>query len=119
MRQNQRGMTFIGLLFLLGLVAIPVYALIRLTPVFMNYMSVARSLDSLRSEFKGSPDPSGIRRALEKHWQIDDITGIDVKEIEISKDEGAVVVHAAYDDKVPYFGNLSLVVSFDKTVRVE
>ena len=119
MRQNQRGITFIGLLFLLGLVAIPVYAAIRLVPVYINYMGVARSLDSLRSEFKGAPDPAGIRRALEKHWQIDDITAIEVKEIEITKDDGAVLVHAAYEDRVPYFGNLSLVVSFDKSVRVE
>jgi hypothetical protein len=29
------------------------------------------------------------------------------------------VVHAAYDDKVPYIANVSLLVSFDKTVRVE
>ena len=119
MRQSQRGITFIGLLVLLGLVAIPVYAVIRLVPVYLNYMSVARSLESLRTEFKGTPDPAGIRRALEKHWQIDDITGIDVKEIEISKDDGAVTVHAAYEDKVPYIYNLSLLISFDKTVRVE
>jgi len=119
MRQRQRGITLIGLLFLVALFAIPAYAVIRLTPVYLNYMSVSRSLESLRSEFKGTPDPGGMRRALEKHWQIDDITGLDVKEIEITRDGSATIVHAAYDDKVPYIANLSLVVSFDKTVRVE
>jgi hypothetical protein len=119
MRQRQRGITFIGLLFIIVLFAIPVYAVIRLTPVYLNYMSVSRSLESLRTEFKGTPDPGGMRRSLEKHWQIDDITGINVKDIELTRDGSATVVHAAYDDKVPYIANVSLLVSFDKTVRVE
>jgi hypothetical protein len=100
-------------------VGLPVYAVIRLVPVFLNYLSVSHSMESLKSEFRGSPDPGGIRRSLEKHWQIDDVTGLQTKDIEITKDEGAVVVHAAYDDKVPYLGNISLVVSFEKTVRIE
>jgi hypothetical protein len=119
MRQRQRGITFIGLLFLIALVGIPVYAIIRLTPVYLNYMSVSRSMESLRTEFKGTPDPGGMRRSLEKHWQIDDISGLDVKDIEITRDGSATVVHAAYDDKVPFIANLSLLVSFEKTVRVE
>ena len=119
MRQRQRGMTFIGLLFILCLFAIPAYAAILLTPVYLNYMSVSRSLESLRTEFKGTPDPGAMRRALERHWQIDDITGISVKEVEFTRDGNVTVVHAAYDDKVSYIANLSILVSFDKTVRVE
>ncbi|MFI4889953.1 MAG: DUF4845 domain-containing protein [Steroidobacterales bacterium] len=119
MRHRQRGITFIGLLFLIALVGLPVYAVIRLVPVYLNYMSVSRSMESLKTEFRGAPDPSGIRRSLEKHFQIDDTTGIEAKEIEITKDGSGVTVHAAYDDKVPYIGNVSLVVSFDKTVTIE
>jgi hypothetical protein len=119
MRHRQRGITFIGLLLIIALVGLPIYAVIRLVPVYLNYLSVSHSMESLKSEFRGAPDPGGIRRSLEKHWQIDDVTGLQTKDIEITKDEGAIVVHAAYDDKVPYLGNISLVVSFDKTVRIE
>ena len=119
MRHRQRGITFIGLLFMIGLVALPVYAVIRLVPVYLNYMNVSRAMDSLKGEFKGTPDPGGIRRSLDKHWQIDDTTGLLVKDIDIVKEDGAVTVHAAYDDKVSYLANISLLVSFDKTVRIE
>jgi len=119
MRQRQRGITFIGLLFIVALAAIPVYAAIRLVPVYLNYMSISRSIESLRTEFKGTPDPGGMRRSLQKHWQIDDITALDVKDIEITRDGSVTVVHAEYEDKVPYIANLSLLVSFEKTVRVE
>jgi len=119
MRHRQRGITFIGVLFMLALVGLPVFAIIKLVPVYLNYMAVSRNMESLRTEFKGTPDLGGIRRSLDRHWNIDDVTTLQTKDIEITKDEGVVIVHAAYDDKVSYLGNISLVVSFDKTVRVE
>ena len=119
MRHRQRGITFIGLLLVIALVGLPVLAIIKLVPVYLNYMAVSRNMEALRSEFKGTPDPGGIRRSLDRHWNIDDVTTLQTKDIEITKDDGVVVVHAAYDDKVSYLGNVSLVVSFDKTVRIE
>jgi hypothetical protein len=119
MRQRQQGITFIGLLFIIILVALPLYAVIRLVPVYINYMAVSRNLEALRSEFKGAPEPGPIHRSLERHWQIDDVTGLEAKEVEVTKEDGAVLVHAAYEDKVSFLGNISLLVSFEKTVRIE
>jgi hypothetical protein len=119
MRHRQRGITFIGLVFVIALVGLPVFAIIKLVPVYLNYMAVSRNMESLRTEFKGTPDLGGMRRSLDRHWNIDDVTTLQTKDIEITKDEGVVIVHAAYDDKVSYIGNISLVATFDKTVRVE
>ena len=113
-------MTFIGLLCILGLVGVIVYAGIRLAPVYLNYMKVARSMEATASEFKGeNPDMAGMRGSLDKHWQIEDISSVESKEVEIVKDEGAVTLHVSYDDAVPYIANVSLSVHFDKTVKVQ
>ena len=58
------------------------------------------------------------RRIIERHWTVDDPTGVEAKEIEITKDDGGVQMHVAYDDAVPYVANVSLSVHFEKTVRV-
>jgi hypothetical protein len=119
MRRHQHGMTFIGLLCILALAGVVVYAGIRLIPLYLNYMKIAKIMDSTASEVKGdNPDPGEMRRIIERHWTVDDPTGIDAKEIEITKEEGGVQMHVAYDDSVPYVGNLSLSVHFDKTVKV-
>ena len=52
MRHSQRGITFIGWLVLLVPVAIVVYAGIRLAPIYLNYMRVAKSLSETASEAK-------------------------------------------------------------------
>jgi hypothetical protein len=120
MRQGQQGMTFIGLLCILALVGVIGYAGIRLVPVYLNYMKIARTLEVTASEVKGdNPDPGNIRRILERHWTVEDPTALDLKDIEITKDDSGVSMHIAYDDTVPYVGNVSLSVHFDKTVKVQ
>jgi len=120
MRLHQRGMTFIGLLFLLAIVGAIGYGIIRLVPVYLNYYKISRTMEQTGVEAKGdNPDPGNIRRILERHWAIDDPTAVDVKDIEITKDDNGVQMHLAYDDAVPYISNVSLSVHFEKTVKVQ
>jgi hypothetical protein len=121
MRQRQQGMTFIGLLCILALAGVVVYAGIRLTPVYLNYMNIVKTLETTASEFKGeSADPGAIRNALERHWEVTTITAVDYKDVEITKDDsGGISLHVVYNDSEPYIANVSLVVHFDKTVKVK
>jgi hypothetical protein len=120
MRRPQQGMTFIGLLCVLSLVGLLIYAGIRLVPVYLNFLNIARTMSTIGGEFKDSnADPVLIRRSLEKHWEIEAISSVDYKDIEITKDDSGVSMHVVYDDAVPYIGNVSLSVHFDKTVRVQ
>jgi type II secretory pathway pseudopilin PulG len=119
-RQRQRGMTFIGLLCILALVGAIGYAGVRLVPVYINYMKLARTMESAATEFKGeAADLAGVRKSIDRHWAIEDITGVDQKDIEITRDDGGLQLHVAYDDTVPYIANISLSVHFDKTVKVQ
>jgi hypothetical protein len=118
--QRQQGMTFIGLMCILVLAGIVVYAGVRLTPVYLNYMNIVKTMETTASEFKGeTADPGAIRTSLERHWEITTITAVDYKDVEITKDESGISLHVAYDDSEPYIGNLSLAVHFDKTVKVQ
>ena len=119
MHRHQRGMTFIGLLCVLALAGVVVYAGIRLAPLYLNYMKVAKAMDAVAGEIKGdNPDPAAIRALIDRHFTIDDPTGVTAKDIEITKAEDGVEMHVAYDDAVPYVANVSLSVHFEKTVKV-
>jgi Domain of unknown function (DUF4845) len=119
MRNHQQGMTFIGLLCILALAGVVVYAGIRLAPLYLNYMKVARTMEAVASEVKGdNPDPGAMRVAIDRHFNIEDPTGVTTKDIEITKDDGGVQMHVAYDAAVPYVANVSLSVHFEKTVKV-
>ena len=120
LQRRQEGMTFIGLLCILSMAGAIVYAGIRLVPVYLNYMKLARTMESAATEFKGENAAlDGVRKSLDRHWAIEDITAVDQKDIEITKDNGGLQLHVAYDDAVPYIANISLSVHFDKTVKVQ
>ena len=120
MRSRQTGITLIGWIILLIPTAICFYAGVRLTPVYLNYMNVARSMEQVKTEYKGT-DAGGvadIRVALEKHLNTNSVEYPDIKDIKITRDGRSWVVNAAYDDQAPLFSNVFILVSFDKTVTL-
>jgi Domain of unknown function (DUF4845) len=121
MHSKQRGVTLIGWVFLLLPIAIVVYAGIRLAPVYLNYMKVARSMDQLTSELhaEDAASPLMIRNALEKHLDIQSVTYPEVKDFEIRRDGAVWIVQSTYEETAPLFSNISIVVAFDKTVRIQ
>jgi type II secretory pathway pseudopilin PulG len=120
MRQDQRGITLIGLLCILALVGAVLYAGVRLVPLYLNYMKVARAMEQVAKDFKGdTPDQGRIRVALDRHWTIEDINQVKVTDIEVVKGDDGVSLHVAYDQSVPYIANVSLTASFDKSVKIE
>ena len=118
MRNRQQGVTAIGWLFLLAPFAIVVYAGIRLAPVYLNYMKVVRAIDNAASTAKGGAgDATAIRTAIDRHFEVDMVEFPPTKDIQVRREGGAWVIEAKYEDEAPLFGNVSLHVLFDKTVR--
>lgn len=120
MSGRQRGVTFLGGLLLLIPIAIVVYAGIRLAPVYLNYMSVARSLETTASSVAadGPVTADSIRNSLSKQFDIETISFPAVSDIAIRPDSGGWVIEARYEDTAHLFGNLFLLVDFDKIVPI-
>ncbi len=86
MRQRERGATFLGIVIILLILGSALYAGIRLVPVYLEYTKVARSLEQVRDEHAAiDTNPALIRRSLERRWDVEDISSIGWKEIEIDK----------------------------------
>ena len=120
MRAKQSGVTLIGWIVLLIPVAICFYAGIRVMPVYLNYMKVARTLEQVKSEFKGGEagNVTAIRSAVEKHLNIESVDYPDIKDIKITREGKSWIVSAAYDDQAPLFSNVFILMTFDKSVTL-
>jgi hypothetical protein len=120
MQHRQQGMTFLGILVLVIVVGAWVYAGIRLVPKYLEYMRVASTLEKVRDEFDSNPGTTEfmLRKAVERHFDIEMVEIISSNDIEIKRDGGIFTMRAAYDDTVPLVSNISFLVEFDKTVEV-
>ena len=122
MRHSQRGVTFIGWLFLLSTIGNVVYEGIRLTPVYLNYLKVVRALDRLKeSGPEGASGPAtaaSLHVILQRSFEINSIDNPNMKDIDIQHYQGHWTAIADYDDEAPLFANVTLVVHFHKEVDV-
>jgi hypothetical protein len=115
-------MTFLGLLVLIIVVGSWLYAAMRVTPVYLNYMKVASSLEKVRDEYENNPSTTDfmIRKALERHFDIESVDEavFSSKDVVIKQQGGTFQVTATYEDTAPLLANVYVLVSFDKTVEI-
>ena len=122
MRNRQSGITFLGLLVLIVVVGSWVYAGIRITPLYLNYMKVASTLEKVRDEYDSNPGTTEamIRKALERHFNIEMVREevFNYTDVVVRKEGGTFRVIAAYEDTAPLVANVYLLVDFEKSVEI-
>jgi hypothetical protein len=118
MRKYQRGVTFIGWLFLLTPVAIVGYAGIRLVPMYLNYSRVAQSMEQTAQESRADDSAQNIRFGLEKRLDINGVMFPDSKDFAIRRDGASWILEIEYEDVAPMIAQVSLTAKFTKKVRM-
>ncbi|MGE0113618.1 MAG: DUF4845 domain-containing protein [Steroidobacteraceae bacterium] len=119
-RDRQRGATALGMLTILIILGLGLYALIRLVPVYLEYFEITRAMEGISKETSAADtSPDKIRTGLNRRWNIEDIKTLDYKDIQIRKVGSTYEMTAEYRAEVPFIGNVSLVADFYKTVTVD
>ena len=116
LKRHQRGITAVGLIILVTFVGLFVYAGIRLLPVYLEYFSVLKSVEGLKSD--ADSGQKAMQIALQKRFDIEDIKSVEVRDIEIKREGLSWDVHIAYDAQTPFVANVGFIVHFDKTVSL-
>lgn len=121
MRKSQRGVTLIGWVILLAPVGVLVYAGIRLAPVYINYFRVVEALKQQATESKDDSqiNPEMVRRSLEKRFDVEYVDHPSSKDIDVHREGDHWVAVANYEDVAPLFGNVSILVQFNKQVDLQ
>jgi hypothetical protein len=121
MRSRQAGITFIGWVFLLVPFAIVGYAVIRLTPVYLNAMKVSKVLKQTASENKGDSalSPVAVRNSIEKRFDIEGVNHPKVSDVQVTRPGNIWTLSVNYEDQVPMFAGISLLVHFEDSAVVE
>lgn len=119
MRKQQQGMTFIGWLIVLGLIAFFAILVLRLVPNYLEYFKVESTLESLENE-PGITEksPAEIRSLISRRFDVNDVEHVTAKDVKVTRDSGRTIISIKYEVRVPIMGNVDAVTKFDKSVEI-
>ena len=112
-RKSQSGLSLVGVMLVGSMAAAVVLLGLRLVPVVSEYFGIKRALASVA----GAANPQTatvpeLRNAFAKRAIVDDISSITASDVDITKENGRIVMSVDYSRKVPLIANVSLMIEF-------
>lgn len=117
--KSQKGMTAIGWLLVLSMVAIFVLVGIRLIPIYITGYEISTAMNQMATDASlHGKSPPELKKALLFKLDIQGVYDIKSDDIVITRDQGGYSIEVDFEPRVSLLGNLYFVAVFDKTVVV-
>ncbi|MCF8209658.1 MAG: DUF4845 domain-containing protein [Rhodoferax sp.] len=108
-RSRQRGISFIGLVFVGGILAMTGVVLAQVFPTYMEYQSVTKAVNKAAAEGATVAD---VRTVFDKAAAVDDIKTISGRDLDVTKEADKVVVSFDYKREIHLFGPAYLTLKY-------
>lgn len=116
---KQQGMSFVGAVLLLALVASFALLSLKLLPVYLESFKVQTALEGLQADAEiMAKGKEGVLKALERRFEVDDVKHVNRSNIEVQPGPDGMRVRVVYEVRGELVGNLDFVAKFDKSVEL-
>ncbi len=109
MKHQQRGISFIGLLFVGGVVACAGILAAQVLPTLIEYQAIAKAANKA----KDGNTVAEVKSIFDKAAAIDDISSISGKDLEVTKEGDKTVVAFAYTREIHMVGPAFLLLKYN------
>ncbi|NUR23994.1 DUF4845 domain-containing protein [Frateuria sp.] len=118
MKSKQAGITLIGFLIVLAVVAFFGFMAMKLVPAYSEYMGVSKAMNQIATSGTDGKSLDDIRRDLmfKMGFQYVDDATIRPQDITIDRSNAGSVLHVSYEKQIPFVYNIDFLLHFDKSV---
>ena len=109
LKTRQAGVSFVGLLFVVGVLACLGVLGAQAFPTVIEYQAILKAVQKAANE---ASTVAEIRKSFDKAAQIDDIRSITGKDLEVTKNGDQVIVKFAYPREIHMFGPAFLLLKY-------
>lgn len=109
MKHQQRGISFIGLLFVGGVLACAGVLAAQVVPTLIEFQAITKAA----SKAKDGSTVAEVKSIFDKAAQIDDIKSISGKDLEVTKEGDKTVVAFAYTREIHMAGPAYLLLKYN------
>lgn len=118
--RSQNGLSLMGWLVVLALVAFFASTAFKIIPHYLDYMSMEKIITSVETDAAAEVRSiNDFYAHVSRGMQVNNIRDINMKEaLKIKAENNEFIAHLKYEKREPLIENLDLVVHFDKEFRV-
>ena len=110
--QKQRGISLIGLIFTIAVLAAIGLLAMQIVPTYTEYRAISSAI--VKAKGAGST-PQEIQSSFSKSAEVGYISSITARDLVITREDGGLEVSFAYDKKIPLVGPASLLLEYAGT----
>ncbi|MFJ4142366.1 DUF4845 domain-containing protein [Pseudomonas sp. NPDC089734] len=117
---SQKGLSFVGLLVSLALVAFVVSTAFKLVPHYLDYMSMKKIIEAVDSnQALDITTVDDFYSYVGKNMQVNNIQDVDLnKALKVTVQNNKFSAHLKYEQREPLIQNIDLVMKFDQQFSV-
>ncbi|MFI8747455.1 DUF4845 domain-containing protein [Pseudomonas sp. NPDC077186] len=118
--RSQQGLSILGWLVVLAVVAFFASTAFKVIPHYLDYMSMEKIITSVETDAAQDVRTVGdFYGHVSKGMQVNNIRDLDLRDVvKVKVENNEFLVHLKYEKREPLIENLDLVVNFDKEFRV-
>ena len=117
--KRQQGLSFFGLILVLGFIAALVLLILRIAPIYLDHGKVAGALaDMKKTDNIQAKSEYEIRDSLNKRFNINYVYDVTQDDIKITKHGNYLKIAIEYEVVRKIIGNLSVLVEFNDVIEV-
>lgn len=115
---GQKGLSGIGWLFVLALIAGGVLVTLKLLPAYLENMSVVTVLKGVRESGDVYRTSGEVRSAIVRRFGVNEVEQVGKDDILISRNGGIYEVIVEYEVQVPFVYNIDFLLTFNNRAEV-
>lgn len=115
--RRQRGMTVIGMLLLIIVIAFVALIGMKVVPMYIQYFSIKSTVESIRKEPQvAQMTPLEIQNAIQKRFDIGYVDNITARDLKIRNERSGRVLDLVYEDERELFYGLYVLLKVNETI---
>ena len=107
--KSQRGVSMLGVFVICAAIVLVAIGALKVIPAYIEFGTVKKAVVASKD---GAKTVADVQRNFDRRAQVDDISVISARDLEVTKEGNSIVVSFKYDKKIPMFQNLSVLLEF-------
>lgn len=114
--KHQRGVALSGFLFWALILVFAALLGMKVAPTVIEFYKIKKDCKAVISQLAKDATVADVRKAYQRYADIDSLE-MSADQLDVSKENGQIVIAFAYEKRIPLLANVSLVIDYAASTR--